>query len=242
MSAATAVPGIERVAGPRDHHQRTPVRTLHDAASWWLLAILVSTVLGFQRTITTRLGALDVAHAVHGAASVSWLLLLMVQAELARRHHRVAHRQLAVGGIACALIMCMSAVPMMQALLAAAAGGAFIPAFLTVMDTGLLIAFLALFAVAVTNVRRPAVHARAMAATALVALPPGLGRGAMRLLGLDPVGGSLVALAVAVLWLGALSVSDYRAGVRSTVYPTFAGGLLLLTLASLYVAPRFAVP
>lgn len=241
MPAATAEPGIARVTGPRDPRLQSTPRTLHDAASWWLLAILVSTVLGFQRTITTRLGVLDVAHAVHGAASMSWLLLLIVQAELARRQRRVAHRLLAVGGIVSALIMCMSAVPMMQTLMAAAAGGAFIPAFLAVMDTGLLIGFLALFAVAVTNVRRPAVHARAMAATALVALPPGLGRGAMRLLGLDPVGGSLVALTVAVLWLGALSVSDYRAGVRNATYPIFAGWLIVLAMMSLAWAPRLAV-
>jgi hypothetical protein len=161
-----------------------------------------------------------------------------VQAELARRHRRANHRELAVVAVLCALVMCMSAVPMMQAVAAAAAGGGYIPSFLTVMDTGLLLCFLGLFAVAVTNVRRSAVHARAMAATALVALPPGLGRWAMRIFGLDPVGGSLVALAVGVLWLAALTVSDYRAGVRNAVYPTFAGGLSLVALAAWYLAPH----
>ncbi len=71
-------------AAARRQAGRTP-RMLHAHATWWPLAIVLVAVAGFMPTLTTRRGALDWAHAVHGGASVAWLLLLVVQSELARQ-------------------------------------------------------------------------------------------------------------------------------------------------------------
>lgn len=214
-------------------------RTLHDHAIWWLSAILATTLLGFQRTITTNLTRLDLAHAAHGVASLGWLLVLIAQAVFIRRAQRSAHRQLAVLGVAFAMLLSITALPMLQATGAGAsdairsgdARGATIRISIIVLDVGLLIMFLGLFATAVANVRRSTVHARAMAATAFIALPPGLGRWYMRLAQVDPVVGSYLALGTGALCLAALTWSDRHAGVRERVYP--AMGFAMLGLAAL---------
>ena len=212
---------------------------LHDRAMWWIGGITLLTLLGFQPTLGTLLAQLDVAHVAHGVASLGWLLVLMVQAELIRRGERARHRGLAVAGVVCAVVLTTTAVPMVQVTAARAAADparGVIGRFLVVMDTGLLLVFTAAFAVAVANVRRPAIHSRAMAATALVALPPGLGRWAMRLFHLDPVGGSYVGLAVGAGLLLALVITDRRAGVRDRVYPVMLAVMLLIAAGSAPVA------
>jgi hypothetical protein len=227
-----------------DAVRRVPA-PLHDRATWWIGAITVLTLLGFQRTIATRLGVLDLAHLGHGVASLGWLLVLIAQAEFIRRHQRARHRALAVVGVVCAVALTATALPMVQATAAKAgtdpAGGA-IGWFVVVMDTGLLLAFVMAFAVAVANVRRPAIHSRAMAATALVALPPGLGRWAMRLFHLNPIDGSYVALGVGLALLIVLIATDRRAGIRERVYPSMFVAMLLVTVGSAPIARRFEHP
>ena len=202
---------------------RTPVPLSPAMAPWWLAAIVVATLLGFQRTITQGPASLDLAHAVHGTAALGWSLLLVVQAALAERRQRDWHRQLAVLGVAdCAITLVASSLPMLTALAAGATSNAgFRPLGhrLFVMDVLLLVLFVLLFAVAMANVRRPQVHARAMAATGLLALPAGLGRAYMRLVSTDPVTASYLALGTAVMILLALIAADRRAGVRDRVLP-----------------------
>jgi len=213
--------------------------TMHDYATWWLAAILVTTALGFQRTITERLGALDTAHMAHGLCSTVWLVVLIVQAELAKRRRRDAHRLLAIVGTVSALGIAMTSLPMLANTLAATATvpPPVVPMLqeLVVMDSGLLVLFFGAFALAVSHLKRPAVHGRAMAATALVALPPGIGRWYMRLFGVDPVVGSRIALGTATVLLVALIVTDRRAGVNDRVYPAALAIVLLTGFASPFI-------
>ncbi|MBY0491315.1 MAG: hypothetical protein K2R93_15840 [Gemmatimonadaceae bacterium] len=221
---------------------RRRARTLHDRATIWLSVVLLTTLLGFQRTITSRLGTLDVAHAVHGVASLGWLVVLIVQAELIRRRRRESHRQLALWGVLFAMAMTVTALPMLQVTGARAVAdprGGQIGWFLLIMDSGLLLLFLSLFATAVANVRRPAIHARAMAATSLIGLAPGLGRWCMRLFQVDPIAGSYFALAAGAVWLGCLIWSDRRAGVRDRVYPAMLVATLFVMGLSQPIAQRF---
>lgn len=214
---------------------------LHDRAPWWLGAILLTTALGFQRTLTERLGALDLAHTVHGICSTLWLLVLIAQAELARRRERDAHRMLAVVGTVSALGIAMTALPMLANTLAATAKVpppvASMLRELVVLDVGLLILFAGSFAVAVSHIKRPVVHARAMAVTAMVALPPGIGRWYMRLFDVDPVVGSRLALGTAAMLLTALILSDRRAGVADRVYPTALVVVALIGASSPWITP-----
>jgi hypothetical protein len=70
------------------------------------------------------------------------------------------------------------------------------------------------------------VHARALTATGLLALPAGLGFLFMRLFSIDPIRGSDLALGTAALLVVALIVVDRRAGVRDVVHPLVLGAML----------------
>lgn len=218
---------------------RSRAWSLHDYATWWLAAILVTTALGFQRTITERLDRLDVAHMAHGICSTVWLLVLIAQAELARRRQRESHRLLAIVGTASALGVAMTALPMLASTLHASTKvpPPVVPMLqeLVVMDCGLLVLFAGAFALAVSHIRRPAVHSRAMAATALVALPPGIGRWYMRLFDVDAVVGSRIALATAAALLVACIVTDRWVGIRDRVYPAALVVVLLIFATSPWI-------
>ena len=194
-------------------------------APWWLGAILLLTMVGFQRVLLTGGAALDVAHAVHGSAALGWSLLLVVQARLAEQRRRDLHRQLAVLGTILAITMVASAPPMLQSLArGATANAGFRPIGhrLLVLDVLTLLMFVGLFALALANVRRPQLHARAIAATGLVALPPGLGRLFMRIFPVTPPVGGYLAAGVAVVLLLALIRADRKAGVSDRVLPAVA--------------------
>lgn len=210
-------------------------RTLHDYATWWLSAILVTTLLGFQATTGHKVGQLQPVYIVHGVSSLAWLVVLIVQHEFIRRRRRDRHRSLATVGVLCAMLLSITALPMMQSLAAKAAarpGGGGVAWFLVTMDAGMMLIFLGAFAVAVANVRTPAVHSRAMASTAFMALAPGLGRLLMVTLHIGPQVASCAALGVGLLLLLALIISDRRAGVRDHVYPAMFAAIALVTLGS----------
>lgn len=229
IASAVATP----LRAPRTTHERT--RTLHDHATWWLSAILVTTLMGFQATTGRKLGTLDAMHVAHGVSALAWLVILIVQHELVRRGHRQRHRALATVGVMCAMLLSVTALPMMQALAAKATskpGGAAVPWFLLTMDVGMMLIFLGAFAYAVANVRLARTHSRAMASTAFMALAPGLGRWFMVQLHLGPIVGSLAALGVGVMLLAALIVSDRRAGVHDRVYPSVLVAITFVMIAS----------
>lgn len=209
--------------------------TVPIAAPWWLGAIVVLTVIGFQPSVTRTSNPMDWAHALHGITALGWSITLVGQAWLAEQRRRDAHRLLAVAGVLFAIGLVATAMPMLASL---AKGASANPGFrpiglrLLAMDGLLLLLFLVLFSVAIAFVRRPAVHARALAATGLLALPAGLGRLYMRLFSVDPMRASYLALGTAVLLLMALIVGDRRAGVRDVVHPLVLGAVLAVALVT----------
>ena len=228
MPVAESPAAPTNIASPRsaspERGRRTDFAT-PALAPWWLGAILLLTMVGFQRVILTGGATLDVAHAIHGSAALGWSLLLVVQARLAEQRRRDLHRQLAVLGTILAITMVASAPPMLQSMArGAAANAGFRPIGhrLLVLDVLTLLMFVGLFALAMANVRRPQLHARAIAATGLVALPPGLGRVFMRMLPVTPHVGGYLAAGVAVVLLLALIRVDRKAGVRDRVLPAVA--------------------
>jgi hypothetical protein len=99
---------------------------------------------------------------------------------------------------------------------------------LLALDLLLLALFVALVAVAVAWVRRPAVHSRVMAATGLLALPAGLGRGYMALLHVGALAASHLALGTALVILAGLIVRDRRAHQIEPVYPVTLLAILVI--------------
>lgn len=215
---------------------RRPPQTAQRAttgAAWWLAVILLTTLLGFRGTIDKGPGGLDLAHAAHGSIALGWSMLLIVQAALADAHRRRAHRLFAVAGMACAVGLVATSVPMLHTLaVGAVASDRFRPMGyqLLAMDILLMVLFVALFAVAMAFVRTPGVHSRALAATGVLALPAGLGRAYMAWFGVDPIGGSHLALLTAAAILVVLTLRDRRAGVRELVFPATLCALVALQL------------
>jgi hypothetical protein len=213
--------------------RRTASPTVPRAASWWLAGIVLLTLLGFQRAVTRTDHPLDVAHAVHGLSALGWSAILAGQAWLAERGRREAHRLLGMLGVVFAFGLVATSLPMMRALAAGAtANVGFRPIGLRLlaMDGLLLLLFVMLFAVAIAYVRRPVVHARALAATGLLALPAGLGRVVMRVAPVDPAVASYGALGSAAPLLSALIVTDRRAGVRDAIQPVVLGAIVAIAL------------
>lgn len=213
--------------------------TLPFAAPWWLGVIVLLTVIGFQRAATRTTNPMDWQHASHGILALGWSVILVVQAWLAEQRRRDAHRLMAVVGVVFAIGLVATSLPMLASLAAGATANAgFRPMGLRLlaMDIMLLALFVLLFAVAVAFVRRPAVHARALAATGLLALPAGLGRVYMRVFAVDPMQGSYLALGTAVAVLGVLALIDRRAGTRDVVQPLVLVALLLVGVLTGVVA------
>jgi len=215
-------------AAPRSTSPMLPL-----AAPWWLAGILVLTVVGFQRAVTRTDNPMDWAHVSHGFAALGWSVILVGQSWLAAQRRRDAHRLVGAVGVVFAIALVTTSWPMLQSL---ASGATANPGFrpiglrLLAMDVMLLLLFVLLFALAIAYVRRPAIHARALAATGLLALPAGLGRVFMRIAPVDPVQGSYLALASGALLLVLLIVVDRRAGGRDAVQPTVLGATLAIAL------------
>jgi hypothetical protein len=233
----TAIP-LDQAVAPAGGRRTMPVRATTGAA-WWLALILVTTLLGFRGTLEKGPRGLDLAHAAHGTIALGWSLILIVQAALADAHRRRAHRLFAVAGMACAAGLVATSVPMLHTLAGGAVANArFRPMGyqLLAMDVLLMLLFVALFAIAMAFVRTPGVHSRALAATGVLALPAGLGRAYMGWFGLDPIGGSHLALLTAAVILLALTVRDRRAGVNETVFPATLLAVIALQLSFPFLA------
>jgi hypothetical protein len=201
---------------------------------WWLLASLGVVVLGFWPSFFRSLRAQDLAHTLHGFTASGWLVGLVLQAWLIDRGERAWHRRVAQVMITMGVAMVVTSIPMMEAILRSGLANAnFRPLarMLVVYDVTALMLFTALFSVALANVRRPAVHRRALAATAMLAIPPALAR---------YLSGSLIGLPFmtalhASFWFGNaimvwLIARDRRDGVRDVVWPVMLACMIALEL------------
>ncbi len=220
------------LSAPARRRNPTPVRPATGAA-WWLLLIMVSTILGFRATIAKGPQGLDLAHAAHGTIALGWSLLLIAQAALADAGRRRAHRLFAIVAVACAVGLVTTSLPMLHTMArAAVANERFRPLGyqLLAMDILLMALFMTLFAVALAFVRKPAVHSRALAATGVLALPAGLGRAYMAWFNVGPIEGSHLAIITGALIIFALVLRDRRARLHEPVYPAVLISLIVLEL------------
>jgi hypothetical protein len=143
------------------------------AEHWWLLLVLVSVVAGFWPSFFNRLRAQDLSHSLHGFTATGWLLGLILQSWLIGQRERTWHRRVAMAMIPMAIAMIVTAVPMIQAILRTGQqqpGFQPIARMLVMYDVSTLLLFTGLLSLALVNVRQPAVHRRALSATALVAI------------------------------------------------------------------------
>lgn len=147
-----------------------------NAAFYFLLALLIA-VAGFWPSYFAQLPQTDAAHHLHGISATAWMLLLIAQAWLQRTRRRAAHRLLGRASILVVIAFVVSGALMMQAMLRSSSP--FSQQFgvrLAFLDLTSVLFFVLAYGLAIAQRRNVQLHARWMASTALLVLPPALSR------------------------------------------------------------------
>lgn len=147
-----------------------------NAAFYFLLALLIA-VAGFWPSYFAQLPQTDAAHHLHGISATAWMLLLIAQAWLQRTRRRAAHRWLGRASILIVIAFVLSGALMMQAMLRSSSP--FSQHFgvrLAFLDLTSVLFFVLAYGAAIAQRRNVQLHARWMASTALLVLPPALSR------------------------------------------------------------------
>ncbi len=219
---------------PIGTHGTPPARRPFYADAWlYFLLGLGVTVAGFWPSFFSRPAANPLPHVLHGVVATAWLALLVAQAALMRLRRPSWHRTL---GKASYLLMPALIVTGAWVLHLMLAGQTRLPPPLARMlgfiDLVTLVFLAVAFALAIANRRNVQLHARWMATTLLIVLPPALTRLMFIVFGAIPFPRALaLAYAVLVAVCAVLIYVDWRGGRLRAPY--LAAGA---TLAGTYVA------
>jgi hypothetical protein len=145
----------------------------------WLYFLLAMAVIiaGFVPSFFTKLPTTDAWHHLHGMTATAWLTLLVVQPLLYSRGNLKLHRKLGKISFLLVPMLAVGGTKMIQLMIQGRDHYPPLEAFrLSFLDSVSLIFFITFFVLAITHVRTTALHARYMAATVILLLPPGLGR------------------------------------------------------------------
>lgn len=144
---------------------------------WFFVLLLLAGLAGFYPSYLARLGETDLPRHAHGVTAFAWMVLLIVQATLIRLRLRPLHRR--VGRLALVLVPLFLAAGLWMTWTMLQADNPFSRRFgprLAVADLSSLLGFAAAFALAMKHRRDIHHHARYMAVTGILILPPALAR------------------------------------------------------------------
>lgn len=150
---------------------------LYPRAVFWFVLLLVTALLGFSGTYFMRLADNNLIRHLHAATAFAWLLLLIAQAWLMRRRNFALHRKLGRSSLALAPLFVVTGLFLVRDMLARP--GPFIAPYaerLAFVDLVTLSWFAAAYWLALRHRRETPLHARYLASTALLVLPPALVR------------------------------------------------------------------
>lgn len=155
---------------------RTAYSIYPRAASYFAFVLLV-TIAGFFPSYFARLGHASPVYHFHGLTALSWMLLLITQAHLANTRRLNLHRRLGRFSMVLMPAFVISGFLVINVMLEAR--NPFNQTFgarLAWIDITTLIYFAAAYVLALIHRRNQPLHARWLASTAVVVLPPGLAR------------------------------------------------------------------
>lgn len=156
-------------------HART--RPLYPRAVFYFLLLLGTALVGFWGTYFTRLSEANGIRHAHAATGFAWVLLLVTQAWLMRKRNFALHRALGRSSLLLAPLFLVTGLFLVQDMLAHPSP--FAQAFgvrLAFIDLTSLAWFAVAYGLALRHRRETPLHARYMASTALLLLPPALVR------------------------------------------------------------------
>jgi hypothetical protein len=205
---------------------RPPLAT----APLFFVVLLAIGVAGFRASYFARLGETDLAHHFHGIAATAWMALLIAQATLMRLRRVGWHRML--GRVSFVLVPLFLASGLLMVRTMLVSESPFSRAFgsvLAFVDLTTLAGFATAYVLAIRHRRTMALHARWLATTGLMILPPALARLLPVLL---PSIQSLPAAvhgayAIAELAAAALLVADMRRGAPKAPFASLLALLLV---------------
>lgn len=154
---------------------------LYPNAPWYFALAILITWLGFSMSYFARLGEVNLLTHLHGASAGGWMLLLIVQPILYRRGQWALHRKLGwIGTLVLVPVLVIGGLSMMHSMMkgasAAPPGTADIAYVLVYLDTLSLLMFPLFLGLSLRYGRQVQLHARYMACTVLVLLPPAITR------------------------------------------------------------------
>ena len=144
---------------------------------WFFLLILLAGLAGFYPSYLARLGETDLPRHAHGVTAFAWMVLLISQATLIRLRLRPLHRRF--GRLAWILVPLFLAAGLWMTWNMVHSDSPFSRRFgprLAVADLSSLLGFAAAFALAMKHRGDIHRHARYMAVTGILILPPALAR------------------------------------------------------------------
>lgn len=154
----------------------------------WLYFLLAMAVIiaGFFPSFFNNLRQTDLLHHVHGMSATAWLLLLVVQPLLYSRGYISLHRKLGKLSFVLVPLLLFGGVKMVQLMISRPADYPTLEPFrLSFIDAVSMIAFLGFYGMAIYYRFTRGLHARCMAATVVLLIPPGLTRLLLHFPGVD---------------------------------------------------------
>lgn len=133
-------------------------------------------LLGFVPSYVWQFSALTAFHHYHAMASLLWLILLNLQPLLIARGNAAHHRRLGWFALVAAALMSLSTTILFVSTYTHRVGSSEIFSLVYTLDLFLFPAFMIFIALAMHYRRQPLIHANYIVLSAIMLLPPGLGR------------------------------------------------------------------
>ena len=202
---------------------------------YFAMALLVA-LIGFYPSYFSRLTQADAAHHFHGITATGWMVMLIVQSWLMHQRQLHLHRALGKTSLVLVPLFVVSGLMVVHVLLSAT--HSFAIAFgprLAFLDFTTLAYFVATYGLALHYRRNVQLHARLMASTVVLVLPPALSR---LIANYVPVINSFEAAVHVSYWLtelvaAALILDDRRSGRIRAPYVSLLGILVVQQLGFL---------
>jgi hypothetical protein len=213
---------------------RSRLRTaLYPNARWYFLAAVVVTWIGFSRSYFLRIGHATIFQHAHGATAGLWMALLIVQPVLYQRGKLELHRKLGRLGVYTLVpLLVMGGALMLHNMIKHQE--AYPPGIvytLGYLDLWSLFMFPLFVVLAIYYGSNTDLHARYMACTVLVLLPPALTRALVFIPWVDNITKSVnISYILMIVILGLLLFDDSRKGKIRAPYLVALALFLPMTL------------